>query len=250
MKKMKDKIQIVFDRIHAEDSLKAETKKRVNQLTNGYRRQSNRKIKPLAAAIACVFVLFIGISGYYFYVTPVAAISIDINPSLELEVNRFDRVIHVQGYNTDGVQLASELELENMNYSDAINRIMENDMVVSCLQIDPSVEVTLTSGSEKRMQNMQECISAQTNLSSEDIYCSGNLEEVTEAHEAEMSFGKYRAFLELQELNPDITVEDVRNLTMREIRNMIEAESSGNEEPHLNSNGQGNGMQNGYRHGK
>lgn len=36
-----------------------------------------------------------------------------------------------------------------------------------------------------------------------------------------LSCGKYRAFLELQLLDPDITPEAVQNMTMREIRELI-----------------------------
>lgn len=57
------------------------------------------------------------------------------------------------------------------------------------------------------------------------------------AHEAGMSFGKYKAFLELQALNPDITAEDIKDLTMRQIRDMI-AELSGNTDE-ANSDGTG-----------
>ena len=32
-----------------------------------------------------------------------AVISVDVNPSIELSINRFDRVIDVEGYNADGV---------------------------------------------------------------------------------------------------------------------------------------------------
>ena len=42
-----------------------------------------------------------------------------------------------------------------------------------------------------------------------------------QAHELGMSCGKYRAFLQLQELDPTITPEQVQNMTMREIRDLL-----------------------------
>lgn len=48
-------------------------------------------------------------------------------------------------------------------------------------------------------------------------------EEVASAHETGLSCGKYRAFLELQLLDPDITPEAVQNMTMREIRELIDS---------------------------
>ena len=48
-----------------------------------------------------------------------------------------------------------------------------------------------------------------------------------DAHEAGLSFGKYRAYLELKELDPDITPDDIRDLSMREIQDLIDSLSGG-----------------------
>lgn len=53
--------------------------------------------------------------------------------------------------------------------------------------------------------------------------CAGNSDEVAAAHSLGLSYGKYKVFLELQALDPDITIEDIRGLTMRQIRDMINA---------------------------
>lgn len=42
-----------------------------------------------------------------------------------------------------------------------------------------------------------------------------------EAHQNEMSFGKYRAYLELAEYDESITVEDCHGMTMQEIQKRI-----------------------------
>ena len=52
-------------------------------------------------------------------------------------------------------------------------------------------------------------------------------EEVEKAHESGLSYGKYKAFLELQKLDPTITVEEIQSMTMREIRERI-SQLSGN----------------------
>ena len=94
-------------------------------------------------------------------------------------------------------------------------------------------------------------------------------DEVENAHELGLSYGKYRAFLELQAVKPDITPEDIQNMTMREIRDLTASLSSDGEadteedingEYNNNSNGSGsgngyghgngNGSGNGYRHGQ
>ncbi len=47
------------------------------------------------------------------------------------------------------------------------------------------------------------------------------------AHSSGLSYGKYRAFLELQSVAPDITPEQVQDMTMREIRDLTAALSDG-----------------------
>ena len=59
------------------------------------------------AYIAACFILlmFVGFSSYAAYFTSVSFISIDINPSFRIDINRFDRVISVKPLNDDARQL-------------------------------------------------------------------------------------------------------------------------------------------------
>ncbi len=169
--------------------------------------------------------MLLGAAGDFTYTTPVAAISLDINPSIELTVNRFDRVIAATGYNADGEQVVAALDLKNKSYTAAMNAVLQDDTVASYLKDDGILEVTLTSGSQETMQQMQNCICAQTSVAAGQIYCTDRREEVEAAHAAGVSFGKYRAFLELQKIDPDVTVEEIKTLSMREIRERIAAAS-------------------------
>ncbi len=121
-----------------------------------------------------------------------------------------------------------------------MNAVLQDDTVASYLKDDGILEVTLTSGSQETMQQMQNCICAQTSVAAGQIYCTDRREEVEAAHAAGVSFGKYRAFLELQKIDPDVTVEEIKTLSMREIRERIAA-ASGENEQSGNGYGQGQG---------
>lgn len=221
---MNNKIKSAFDQIHAEDSLKAKTKAYIYERSNCYGRRKAAKVMRFSVAVVCFFAVMLGVGGYFSYTTPVAAISIDINPSVELKINMYDKVIDVRGYNEDGIKLSNELDIQYMNYSEAINAVLANEMVAACLSDDNLLEITVAADSQKVSEKMQRCISSNTDVPSEHIFCYGNQEDIAKAHSAGLSFGKYRAFLELQEINPDITVEDIKGCTMREIRDMINGE--------------------------
>lgn len=251
---MDNKVKTAFEQIHADHSLKEKTKAAVYRYTDGFGKAHRTGARRFVTATACMLALMLVIGGYFSYTTPVAAVSIDVNPSVELQINIYDRVINVKGYNDDGVTLANELSVENMNYTDAINSILTNEKIASSIiASDGLLEVTITSRSQKRANRLQSCISDQTSIGSENIYCSDNHDDVERAHSAGISFGKYRAYLELHEINPDITIEDIRNLTMREIRDMIEGQLSDapgagvQEGGHGNGNGSDNSNGHGHR---
>eukprot|EP00792_Barthelona_sp_PAP020_P002596 TRINITY_DN14132_c0_g1_i1.p1 TRINITY_DN14132_c0_g1~~TRINITY_DN14132_c0_g1_i1.p1 ORF type:complete len:241 (+),score=38.29 TRINITY_DN14132_c0_g1_i1:170-892(+) len=62
------------------------------------------------ALIAAVFLLILlPITGSWAYYTPTGYIEIDINPSLEIVYNRFNRVIGVNGLNEDGKEVIESM---------------------------------------------------------------------------------------------------------------------------------------------
>ena len=102
---MNEKWKSAFDQIHAEEALKDHTKKYLSEKI--YNRSSApRPVFRRAAVLAAGLVLLCFIGGSWIFMTPTAYISIDINPSLELGINRFDRIVSVDGYNEDGDDLA------------------------------------------------------------------------------------------------------------------------------------------------
>lgn len=121
---MENEIKEVFEQIHADRALKEETKRYVYHNTCGYRARNLHIYRKFAILAACIVVFFCGTGGF-MYITPVSVISIDVNPSIELEINRFDRIIHVKGYNQDGIELAESIQVQNMVYSDGINIILK-----------------------------------------------------------------------------------------------------------------------------
>jgi len=71
-----------------------------------------KKIFAFASAAACILVAF-GISAYA-YNTPYTYVSLDVNPSIEYSVNRFERVLSVKGVNDDGTEIINGIELDNL----------------------------------------------------------------------------------------------------------------------------------------
>ena len=59
-------------------------------------------------------------AGAWAYFTPYTYVSLDVNPSIEYSVNRFDRVLSVSAVNGDGTEILKNLDLKNKTIDEAI----------------------------------------------------------------------------------------------------------------------------------
>ena len=143
----------------------------------------------------------------------------------------------VEGYNDEGIDLAESVNLKNLNYSDAIETLLASETMQSYVEEDGIVSITMIGSEDRKSEEMISRIRSFSNAGSPDVEChKGNRAEVKAAHKAGMSFGKYRAFLELKDFDPEITADDVQGLTMRQIRDRIN-EKSCNSDDHSGTNG-------------
>ena len=125
-------------------------------------------------------VLIISGSGFRLYFTPTVSIRIEINPSVGLGLNRFDRVISVDGYNEDGERLTASLDLKYLDYEDALNQILEDEDIVRMLAENKIMTISVAGNDEGQctrvLSNVQSCTENHKNIhcySEGDEYTSG-----------------------------------------------------------------------------
>ncbi|MDF2674588.1 MAG: hypothetical protein K0R09_2856 [Clostridiales bacterium] len=80
--------------------------------------------KYTAAAASLLFVLLSGTASYAYY-TPTASVVVDINPSIEIQVNRWDRILTTTALNKDGEKVLASLNIKNKVLSDGLDLIVE-----------------------------------------------------------------------------------------------------------------------------
>lgn len=219
---MNEKIKEVFEQIHAEEALKDTTKEFLSQKIRQRPKHTFGTYRHLLPAAACFLFVLLGIGGYHAYFTPVSVISIDINPSIEWNINRFDRIVSVANYNEDGEALSATLDVANKSYSEALDILVNSPMVKDYLARNEYLTLTVVeeenSQNEQMLQTVRSCTSGIRN-----VYCvSADYSQLEEAHESGLSCGKYNAYLVLQSLDPDITPAEIQQMTMREIRDLID----------------------------
>lgn len=161
--------------------------------------------------------------GAWLYMTPVANISIDINPSLELSVNRLERVIDVRGYNVDGIALAATLDVRFMGAEQAVNCILGMDEIQSMLLSGEPLSIGVVGADQPQCARLLQSLEAQT-ASCPNAHCYAvSVHDVEDAHAVGLSYGKYREWVILKNLGSEITAEEISTMTMKEIHSLVES---------------------------
>lgn len=216
---MDERIREAFSQIRAEDALKRSTSEFIaSELEKRKAREKSGRAGALRAAVCAVAVLVAVFFGGYLYFNPVSYISLDINPSIELELNIFDIVVSATGYNDDGELLAGELKLENKKYTDAIEELLESSEISGLIASgeEPVFTVAAEDGAE-----LADGIRSCGGFEESNATCeSASYELREEARSAGLSMGKYREYLRIAQYDPEITPEDCNDMTMRELREL------------------------------
>ncbi|MDO5575997.1 MAG: hypothetical protein Q4F84_02860 [Fibrobacter sp.] len=195
---MTDRIHDVFTTITATERLKTSTKQ---YLREACEKRSKQRISPAVRRWVCtacaVLVVVLGI-GIYRSVsqTPVSYISIDVNPSIELTLNRWDTVILASPYNDDCAAILENVSIKGMAYTKAVDLIVESEAMQPFLQDTSALTITVASDSAKKEEKIKtgiEHCSGYQNHGGRS--CTSNVAVIDEAHGNGMSFGKYAAYL-------------------------------------------------------
>lgn len=121
-------------------------------------KQKNGAIKKLATfAASAVAVLVLGVSTWA-YASPYSYVSLDVNPSIEFVLNRFDRVLSIKSVNDDGEEVLQEIKLSNLKNKtiiEAINHTLSQISELGYISDDSNAGIVITT-SGKNMDKADE----------------------------------------------------------------------------------------------
>lgn len=238
---MDERLHDALGSVRADEALKSRTKEFLaGKIAGRADRRAAPALRRLAPVLACLLVLLAGFGGYELYFTPVAAIRLEINPALELSVNRLGRVVSSQGLNEDGEALAREVGVRFLPYEEALGRLMESSRVEEPLQQGEvlSIEVIGDGGETGEiLAGVESCTENRRNVSC----CAGSAEEAAQAAEYGLSLAKYQMYEEIQALDPSFTAEEAASLTMRGLRELLASLQDGGGTASGDSTGNGSG---------
>lgn len=218
---MSNKIQDAFDQIHATEQMKNTAYALLQHNLKDRKKRYYRPIfKRLAAACVLLFICT-GFTGWHLWETPVSYVSVDINPSVELTLNRFNRVTNAEGKNRDGVILLGDIKLKGRGYIEAVELLVESDSMKSYLAKDSAL--TFTVASPKAEELLQGLESSAVSSKYQSTCRQAEMNSVHVAHECGISLGKYQIYLHLAKYDDTITPDDCRNMSMHRLLELLSA---------------------------
>lgn len=171
-----------------------------------------KKVSMLAASAAAILILSV---GTWAYASPYSYVSLDVNPSIEYVLNRFDRVLKVTAGNEDGEDILLEIKLDNLKnrtISYAINETLYQIYEMGYLPDDDEGGIVIATSNKSSKKADELAIELKEDVENEihesystasvEIF-SVDMERVETAKELGVTPGKLNLVEKLRESSDD-----------------------------------------------
>lgn len=225
---MKDRIKDAFDHIKADSQLKESTKQFIFENSHMKETKSYHLMfyKPLIIFSIILFIA-VGIGSYSWVNAPMSYISIDVNPSIELTLNRYNTVISVKAYNKEGENVIGDMTLKGKKYMEAINSIIDSKNIELYLNKKSQFLFAIASNNKQENDLKVEIENYLKNVKYDSQSIIVDMSTVTKAHDNGCSSGKYSAYLQLSQLDNSITIDECKHMSVSEIYSLIDQHKHG-----------------------
>lgn len=224
---MDDKIRSFFDKVRAEDALQSRTREALRRKAERPKPRALQK-RLMAACVSMMLLSACGIAyGQYFM--PMAYVDVDINPSIALTLNRFDRVIDAKAYSAEDDALLSSISLRYKTYDDALASLIDATIQSRQLTRDALISISVQTQRADLEAALLQGLSAATERSLSDHHQKAQMDvfPVTEdtrshAHTHGVSPAKYMAISELLDVDASTTFESCAGHSLKELRRLVQ----------------------------
>ena len=189
----------------------------------------NQSFIKKAVSIAAAFLVMVfcgyGVYGYYM---PFGYVDVDINPSVELSYNLYDRVIDIKGLNEDGNHIIQKIDsYKNKPVKDIITKVIDRAIEEKYIKPEEknAILVTITeAGSkiddEEILQSVDNHMKNEK-LETEVVVIKSDKNEYEAAKESNISPGKQILINKALKSSNTTNHEDMQNKSVKEIMSII-----------------------------
>ncbi len=193
--------------------------------------------KGLVAACLALAVLAGGGGGLFYQQAHAVAsvVSLDVNPSIELTVNRNEKVLTCKGLNAEAAVVLMDMDggrdLEGAKLDVAVNAIVGALVRNGCLDhLDSAILISVEDKDAARGERIQQeltqavggTLQSAANTAAvltQSVAANSRLD--AQARQNNISTGKAYLVEQVLAINPDLTFEDLAALSVEELRDLI-----------------------------
>lgn len=185
------------------------------------------------AAAAAMLVLVLGAGVGYGYYTPQASIGFDVNPSIEITVNRADKVLRANPLNEDAKIVLGDMDLKNVDLDVAVNALIGSIIKNGYIsELKNSILISVDSSDAKKEKELQERVASEVNalLGAYSVEGAVLSQAVSKdesvqalADEYDISPGKASLVSQLVSQDDTLQVADVAALNINDINLLIDS---------------------------
>lgn len=189
---------------------------RTNNIRNLRNNSFIKTIGSIAALFLIAFTFFYQLS---YKESAYAVVSLDINPSIQIEVDNNKTILKVEGMNNDGKNIDFK-DLKGLNINEGIQRIKDILVENNYLQENKDVLVAFALVNEDENTDYEESVFGviQSTFKSEKVtYVKANKKDVKEAKNAGISLGRY----EVLQVADENEKKEIDTAPVKEITELI-----------------------------
>lgn len=193
----------------------------------------SKKAGIFAASAAAAFVI-LG-SGAWAYASPYSYVSMDVNPSIEFTVNRFDRVLNAKGVNDDGERILDQISLKNLKNKTIETALTESvDRISDAGYFDGNTEggIVIAASSKNTGKaaalaaDLKDSVAREAKENGDSIEVeafSVSREEIKAAKELGVTPGKLNLVEKLKETAGDNNQIDIKEWINKPVKDIMKA---------------------------
>ncbi|MFA7367904.1 MAG: hypothetical protein WC008_06290 [Bacilli bacterium] len=185
-----------------------------------------RKPLRLVMSFLTAFVLLFVMTNIIIYGQVYETITVDINPSVEFEVNRYGRVLNVNYNNNEAYDILKEVNMRNTKIEKALE--ISYDKLYDEGYLDNEENMIIVSGytksaglSDKKLEKLVNIIKNKSDQKQVSVIVEANKvtkEDRQEAKENNVSLGKLKLINMILEETDLYSFDDLKDMNMKDLR--------------------------------
>ena len=194
---------------------------------------------PLAAAAVLALLLCggFGLHGWNTAHAVASVVSLDVNPSIQLQVNQREKVLSATALNEDAEIILEGMDLRNTQLNVAVNAIVGSLLQHGYLEsLSSTILISVEDNDAQRASRLEASLTAEVDAAlqnaaagaavlSQVLTYDAGLE--TQAQSSSISVGKAAMIQRVQSLNGQLAFEDLAALSVEELKQLWETGAPG-----------------------